>query len=62
LYVVCGLTVMINMLFLQKISDGDAQKQAECGEVAQNLLNTISYHILRTILRHVTAVANALSR
>ncbi|KDR79253.1 hypothetical protein GALMADRAFT_93153 [Galerina marginata CBS 339.88] len=37
------------------------QRQAECGVVAQGLLNTISHRVLRTILRHLVAVVKLLA-
>ncbi|KAG6878555.1 hypothetical protein C0992_007917 [Termitomyces sp. T32_za158] len=40
---------------------GDAQKQAECGYVAQDLLNRISHRVLRTIIRHLTAIVTLLT-
>ncbi|KAF7377460.1 hypothetical protein MSAN_00167800 [Mycena sanguinolenta] len=36
------------------------EKQNMCGEIAQNLLNTISHRILRTILRHLLAAVHCL--
>ncbi|KAG6888595.1 hypothetical protein C0995_007114 [Termitomyces sp. Mi166 len=39
----------------------DEQKQVECGHVAQDLLNKISHRVLRTIIRHLTAVVDLLT-
>ncbi|GLB40900.1 putative transcription factor IIIC subunit delta N-term [Lyophyllum shimeji] len=39
----------------------DEEKQNECGQVAQNLLNTISHRNLRTIIRHLAAAVNLLT-
>ncbi|KAF8884432.1 putative zinc-finger of transcription factor IIIC complex-domain-containing protein, partial [Gymnopilus junonius] len=37
------------------------ERQAECGVVAQGLLNAISHRVLRTIVRHLVAVVSLLS-
>ncbi|KAG6909755.1 hypothetical protein DXG01_015471 [Tephrocybe rancida] len=37
------------------------EKQTECGHVAQDLLNTISHRVLRTIIRHLAAAVNLLT-
>ncbi|KIJ96924.1 hypothetical protein K443DRAFT_133983 [Laccaria amethystina LaAM-08-1] len=36
------------------------EQQADCGHVAQGLLNTISHRVLRTIIRHLASVTNSL--
>ncbi|EDR10144.1 uncharacterized protein LACBIDRAFT_318182 [Laccaria bicolor S238N-H82] len=36
------------------------EQQADCGHVAQGLLNTISHRVLRTIIRHLASVTNCL--
>lgn len=47
--------------FQKKHSDTE-EKRNECGVVAQDLLNTISHRVLRTIIRHLGAIANLLQR
>ncbi|KIM44974.1 hypothetical protein M413DRAFT_442941 [Hebeloma cylindrosporum] len=42
-----------------KLSNNE-QRQAECGVVAQALLNAISHRVLRTIIKHVGAVVGML--
>ncbi|KAF8876936.1 transcription factor IIIC subunit delta N-term-domain-containing protein [Infundibulicybe gibba] len=46
--------------FIWKISSSE-EKQAQCGLVAQSLLNTISHHTLRIVIRHIAAVAKMLT-
>jgi general transcription factor 3C protein 4 len=43
--------------FFQKLAVDD-NKQIECGEVAQYLLNDISYRVLRAIIRHLTVISS----
>lgn len=37
------------------------KKQMECGLIAQDLLNTISHRVLRTIIRHIVAIVKTLT-
>lgn len=47
--------------FTQKIADSE-EKQAECGIVAQSLLNAISHRVLRTLTRYLLTVVKSLTR
>ncbi|KJA14204.1 hypothetical protein HYPSUDRAFT_195326 [Hypholoma sublateritium FD-334 SS-4] len=46
--------------FAWKIADSE-EKQAECGIVAQSLLNAISHRVLRTLTRYLLAVVKSLT-
>ncbi|KAF9004682.1 transcription factor IIIC subunit delta N-term-domain-containing protein [Cyathus striatus] len=46
--------------FAWKLSDNE-KKQEECGVVAQELLNSISHRILRTVIRHLMSVVDILT-
>ena len=37
------------------------ERRAECGVVAQGLLNAISHRVLRTIVRHLVAAVSLLT-
>ena len=52
---------MADMFTLQKLSENE-RRQEECGYVAQELLNTISHRVLRTIIRHLVAAVKILTR
>ena len=61
---VCSRTLSILYpcdFVLQKLSENEA-KRNECGHVAQSLLNTISHRVLRTIIRHLVAAVQILTR
>lgn len=45
----------------KKLSDSE-HKRSECGQVAQTILNMISHRTLRTMIRHVVALAKVLER
>jgi len=46
--------------FVWKYSD-DQQKRIECGHVAQSLLEAISHHVLRSIIRHLVPIVTVLT-
>jgi general transcription factor 3C polypeptide 4 len=50
--------LMCFVYFLPQKLSGNPERQSECGRVAQSLLTTISHRNLRTIIRHLAAVAN----
>lgn len=47
---------------MQKLSAADHHAQEDYGRVAQNLLHSVSYRNMRTIIRHLAAVVDILTR
>lgn len=57
-----AFTHSVTQRIRQKLSSSDPQAQAECGQIAQYLLTTIAHWVLRTIIRHLTAILSTITR